>query len=30
MPMTTLTRRTTHLIEVSLDGLLAATGYGKA
>ena len=30
MPMTTLTRRTTHLVEVSLGYLLAATGSGKA
>jgi hypothetical protein len=30
MPMTTLTRRTAHLVEGSLDYLLAATGSGKA
>ena len=30
MPMTTLTRRTTQLIELSLDWLLATTGPGKA
>jgi hypothetical protein len=29
MPMTTLTRRTTHLVGPSLDRLLAATGRGK-
>jgi hypothetical protein len=30
MPMTALIRRTTHLVEVSLDDLLAVTGCGKA
>jgi len=30
MPMTTLTRRPTHLVGLSLDCLLAVTGSGKA
>ena len=30
VPMTTLTPRTTHLVESSLDYLLAATGSGKS
>ena len=30
MPMTTLTRLTTHLVELPLDCLLATAGSGKA
>ena len=30
VPMTTLTRRTKHLVEPCLDCLLAVTGSGKA